>query len=190
MAERNETPAAEPVPAKTDKRKPWLLQAVFAAGALALGIGGYFAGRMSAPHADSEEATTERVVSVDNGAKKKPVGKDKKAGKRVGTRKPIYWALDPAFVVNYQDGEVLRFLQVGVQVMTYDQATVDLLKANDPLIRNALLMLFSDQTYSALVSRDGKEKLREQALAELRRVVSEQDGQGPEAVYFTSFVMQ
>lgn len=191
MAERDEKENTEaPPPAKTGKAKAWLLPALFAVGALVLGAGGYFAGRLTAPHAETDEAAEQAASAPDKGAKKKAAGKDKKADKHVETRKPIYWAVDPAFVVNYQDSQVLRFLQVGVQVMAYDQETVDLLKANDPLIRNALLMLFSDQSYEALVSRDGKEKLRELALAELRRIVSEHGGNGPEAVYFTSFVMQ
>jgi len=105
---------------------------------------------------------------------------------------PIYVALEPPFVVNFESGAAVRFLQVAVQAMTRDAQTADLLKRHDPAIRNALLMLLAGQRYEALASRDGKDALRDQALAEVRRVVKEQGGDGAkvEALYFTSFVMQ
>ncbi len=105
---------------------------------------------------------------------------------------PLYIALDPAFVTNFEADEAVRFLQLTVQVMTHDPATVDLIKANDPLVRNDLLLLFSNQKYSDIATSQGKEKLRSEALAAVRKVVAENGGQPDhvEAVYFTSFVMQ
>lgn len=187
-------PPAAPVPKKSALSK-LMIPALVVVGALVLGAGAYFAGRMTAPHGENVEADAESG-EVDKPASKK--GKAEKAGKKskdkaakVEKRVPIYWALDPAFVVNYQDSQSLRFLQVGVQVMDYDQETIDLLKANEPLARNALLMLFSDQQFETLVTREGKDKLRESALAELRKIVDEHSGKsGPQSVYFTSFVMQ
>src|SRR5690349_19427999 len=44
----------------------------------------------------------------------------------------IYVALDPPFVVNFEAEQLVRFLQVTVQVMSRDPATVEILKANDP----------------------------------------------------------
>jgi len=195
--------AAPPVPAVPRKRdlRALLIPALVVVGALVLGAGAYFAGRMTAPHADSTEVDAESdadAVAEKPAAKKGKPAKPTKAGAKgkeksakAEKRVPLYWALDPAFVVNYQDSQVLRFLQVGVQVMAYDTETIELLKAHEPLVRNALLMLFSDQQYETLITREGKDKLREQALAELRKIVDEQSGKsGPESVYFTSFVMQ
>ena len=104
----------------------------------------------------------------------------------------LYVALDPPFVTNFQPNEVARFLQVSVEVMTHDKATVDLIKTNDPVIRNNLLLLLSDQKYSDLSTAAGKDRLRAEALAAVRRVVAANGGHGSrvEAVYFTSFVMQ
>jgi flagellar FliL protein len=76
--------------------------------------------------------------------------------------------------------------------MTHDPKTVEALKAADPIIRNDLLMLFSNQKAADLATNDGKEKLRAAALAAVRKVLAQNDGK-PEkvdAVLFTTFVMQ
>lgn len=105
---------------------------------------------------------------------------------------PIYVALDPPFVVNFETEGLVRFLQITVQVMTRDPATADLVHHNDPVVRNDLLLLFGNQRYEQIATREGKERLREEALAAVRRVVDSAGGRPEliEAVYFTSFVMQ
>ena len=104
----------------------------------------------------------------------------------------LYVALDPPFVVNFEAEQQVRFLQVTAQLMTRDPATVELLKANDPVIRNDLLLLFGNQKYSVISTREGKEALRAQSLTAVRQVVTNAGGKPEkvEAVYFTSFVMQ
>jgi flagellar protein FliL len=104
----------------------------------------------------------------------------------------LYVALDPPFVVNFEAEQLVRFLQVTVQVMSRDPETVELVKANDPVVRNDLLLLLGGQHYETISTRDGKEKLRQQALDAVRRVVTSAGGKADkvEAVYFTSFVMQ
>lgn len=185
-------PAAPPTPKATGMSK-MVIAALLLVGVLVLGGGAYFAGRMSAPHEESaDEQADEPDAKAAKAAKAGKAGaKSKGKSGEAPVRVPIYWALDPPFVVNYQDNQVLRYLQVGVQVMAYEPETIDLLKANEPLVRNALLLLFGDQQFASLITRAGKDKLREQALAELRKIVVEQGGKsGPESVYFTSFVMQ
>jgi flagellar FliL protein len=105
---------------------------------------------------------------------------------------PIYVALDPPFVVNFESGGLVRFLQISAQVMTHDTHTAELLKRHDPVIRNGLLMLFSGQSYASISTKAGKEQLRKSALAEVRRIVTTQQGKAGEIrdLYFTSFVMQ
>jgi flagellar FliL protein len=105
---------------------------------------------------------------------------------------PLYVALDPPFVVNFEGEQLVRFLQITVQVMTRDPASVELLKANDPVVRNDLLLLFANQKYDVVATRAGKEKLRADALTAIRHVVQSGGGKSDhiEQVYFTSFVMQ
>jgi len=104
---------------------------------------------------------------------------------------PLFLALDPPFIVNFQDTVATRFLQISVQLMAHDQKALDAAKASEPAVRNALVMLFSSQEAKALASREGKEKLRADTLAEIQKIVGERaKGATLEAVYFTSFVMQ
>ena len=105
---------------------------------------------------------------------------------------PQYLALDPPFVVNFEAEQMVRFLQVTVQLMSRDPHTIELLKSNDPVVRDQLLMLFGNQKYEVLSTREGKESLRKQALESVRSVIASAGGHPDrvEAVYFTSFVMQ
>jgi flagellar protein FliL len=103
----------------------------------------------------------------------------------------LYLPLDPAFVVNFQDQDSTRYLQVGVTLMTHDQNAVQAMKDSDPVIRNALVMLFSSQTYAGLSDIEGKKKLQAQALDAVRKIVADKTGKPDvDALYFTSFVMQ
>jgi flagellar protein FliL len=105
---------------------------------------------------------------------------------------PLFVGLEPPFVVNFDAEQAVRFLQVAVQLETRDPATIELLKTNDPIVRNDLLLLFANQKYAQLSTREGKEALRGQALEAVRKVLAAAGGHPErlEAVYFTSFVMQ
>jgi flagellar protein FliL len=105
---------------------------------------------------------------------------------------PIYVNLDPPFVVNFEAESMVRFLQVTVSVMTRDPHSEEVLKKNDPRIRNDLLMLLSNQHYDDISTREGKEKLRVASLQAVRAVVQSSGGEPDkvEDLYFTAFVMQ
>jgi len=105
---------------------------------------------------------------------------------------PLYLPLDPPFVVNFESEQAVRFLQITVQLMSRDPQTIELLKSNDPMVRDRLLMLFGNQKYTVLSTREGKEGLRQQALQSVGTVLAGAGGHPDrlEAVYFTSFVMQ
>jgi flagellar FliL protein len=121
-----------------------------------------------------------------------PHGKKKDVAKSEPPAPALYVALDPPFVVNFEADQQVRFLQVTAQLMSRDPVTIELLKTNDPVIRNDLLMLFGGQKYSVVSTREGKEALRTQTLAAVRKIVANAGGKPEkvEAVYFTSFVMQ
>lgn len=105
---------------------------------------------------------------------------------------PHYFSLAPPFVVNFQSaGSRARFLKVELDAMTRDAAALPEVQKHLPAVRNALVLLLSRQTYDQLMTHEGKEQLRAEVLAEIRRVLEAQAG-APivEDVYFTSFVMQ
>lgn len=120
-------------------------------------------------------------------------GKEGAKGKEEAKKgPPIYVKLDPPFVVNFDANGVMRFLQVTVEVMTRDPQAADLIKSNDPMIRNDLLLLFGNQKSADITTLEGKEKLRSDALATVSKVVGTEGGDGKkvEQIFFTSFVMQ
>ena len=84
----------------------------------------------------------------------------------------------------------MRFLQIEVQVIAKKNAAMDAVRANDPIVRNRLMLLFSSQTYHALLSREGKEKLQLDAMAEINKVLDEHKKPHVDGVVFTNFVMQ
>lgn len=104
---------------------------------------------------------------------------------------PIYVPLDPPFIVNFEEQGLVRFLQVSIEVMSYDQKAVDAIHEHTPAIRDRLLTLLSSQTYETLSAREGKEQIRTEGLDILRKIIKEHTGnEGIDALYFTSFIMQ
>ncbi len=103
----------------------------------------------------------------------------------------LYHPLEPPFVVNFTDDSDVRFMQVRLQAAARDPAVIENVKTHSPAIRNALVMLFSGQNPAELNTREGKEKLQKEVVAEVNRVLEEQTGKGGvENVFFTGFVMQ
>lgn len=104
---------------------------------------------------------------------------------------PIFYPIEPPLIVNFEDDESVRFLQVTIQVMSRNQDVISSVEAFMPPIRNNLLMLFSGQTYDTLSTAEGKKSLREQALLEIQGILEPEIGTpNVEEIYFTSFVIQ
>lgn len=110
------------------------------------------------------------------------------AGK--GAASSDFFALAPQFVVNLNDEEAMRFLQIEVQVIAKKNAAIEAVRSNDPIVRNRLMLLFSSQTYHGLLTREGKEKLQVDSLTEINKVLDEHKKPHVDAVVFTNFVMQ
>lgn len=174
MAEAAPAPADVPAAPAKSKMLLIILCSVLAAGAAGAGV--YFAlGGSKDAQAQSEDAKGEKAK--EGRAPKAPA---------------VYVRFDPPFVVNFENKGMMRFLQVSAEVLTRDQTTADLIKEHDPKLRNELLLLLGNQTYETISTREGKERLRSEALQAVARVIGEEGGE-PEKVeqlYFTSFVMQ
>lgn len=160
------------------KKKPIMLIAIVAVVALAGGGGAafFFMGGKKG------EETAEHGEKGEHGEAKKDEHKSP----------ALYVKMDPPFVVNFEAKGLMRFLQVTVEVMTRDAATKDALEKNYPMIRNDLIMLFGSQTYDTISTREGKEKLRLDAIETVGKVIKAEGGDEKkvEQLYFTSFVMQ
>jgi flagellar FliL protein len=118
-------------------------------------------------------------------------GKDGKGGARP-EGPAVYYAFDPPIVVNFEQDGTVRFLQVTVEVMARDPATITAVQQNAPLIRNNLMLMMSSLDYAQVMSRDGKESLRAKALEEARAILERETGGKAvlEDLLFTSFVVQ
>lgn len=165
----------------------------------AVGGGAYFFMSGSSDEAADTAQGKEQGEKGKKGAKKGKVAKDAKEAKEAKGKKhkkpsapAIYHKIDPALVVNFDAGGVTRFLQVAIEISTREPEMAEALKLHEPVIRNDLLLLFGSQNQETVTSREGKEKLRAQALAAVRNVIDNEGGEGSqiENVYFTSFVMQ
>jgi flagellar FliL protein len=120
-----------------------------------------------------------------------PVSGAKSTGAEAGSGKPsLYYAIDPPLVVNFEDGSAVRFLQISMEIMAHDEKAIESVQKNIPLIRNNLLLLMSNRNYQSMMSREGKEKFRAEALAEVRAAQKKEGSPDVDDVLFTSFVVQ
>jgi flagellar FliL protein len=104
---------------------------------------------------------------------------------------PTYVDLDPPFTVNLDPDDSVGFLQVSIQVLTYNDDVAADIEKHKPLIRNNLVTLFGKQKSIDLRAPEGKEKLQKAVLEAIQAIVDKSGGGGEvDNVFFTSFVMQ
>lgn len=117
--------------------------------------------------------------------------KEEADGAATALGSPQFFPIRPAIVVNIPSKGRIRFLQIQVDIMSRDDDVIEDLEAYAPLIKNELISLFSSQNYAEMVTVEGKETLRKEALKRVQKVMSEQAGvEGIEQILFTSFVTQ
>ncbi len=103
----------------------------------------------------------------------------------------IYYPIKPPIVANFSARGRQRMLQAELTVMTRDAAVISAIELHQPMLRNALVMLYSGQDFAELQTAEGKELLRQASLQELQRLLEQEIGRpGIEQVLFTNFVMQ
>lgn len=158
-------PAEEIEAPKKSRKALWLILAVVLL-AVAGGGGFFFWQSSQKPAADATKASAQKAL--------------------------MFYALDPPFVANFEGSQAFRFLQVSVRVATRSDETMALLKSQEPIVRNDLLMLFSQQDAEKLSLAAGKKALREEAIKTVRNSVKQAGGkpESVETVLFTSLVMQ
>ncbi|HVT35646.1 MAG TPA: flagellar basal body-associated FliL family protein [Nevskiaceae bacterium] len=175
-AEEGAAPAAAP---KKKSKLPLIIGLVV----VLAGAGGgayFFMGKKSSGTADAHGAAAEGHEAAAG---------DEHGGAAKGNVNFIDFA--PPFVVNLDDEEANRYLQVDMQARGADAHALDGVKDRMPRIRNAILLLLGQQKYHDINTREGKEKLQAQVLAEVQKIMTEETGKPVvDAIYFTSFVMQ
>ena len=102
-----------------------------------------------------------------------------------------YYSIKPPFVVNVNDGDRVRHMQITTQLHATDVSNVSHLELHKPAIQHALVTLFSGRDMDAVKTVAGKQKLREEALKIVQKVMKENAGiPVVDAVYFTDFIIQ
>lgn len=109
----------------------------------------------------------------------------------VASVEATYKTIDPAFVVNIEDGQRFRFLQVEVDVMTRDSTAFVRLDKVMPRVKSEMNMLFGSLQRESVQTVEGQKALQAKTLKLLNDVLTEETGKpGIAAVYFTKFVVQ
>jgi len=194
MAAKKPAPAKDKEEAAPASKKSNLLVIVLIAVIVLMGAGGgaaFFLMGKKEPataeggHGDGEEDVAD---SGEGGDEEDDFEEEEDHGPKLPA---VYVKLEPAFIVNLSDPAKQRYLQADISIMTRSPEGEKLLEENMPLVRNTLLMLLSQQEYDVLVTREGKEKLQEDALTEVRtKLKSSRVKVKVEELLFTSLVMQ
>lgn len=116
-----------------------------------------------------------------------------------------YLALEN-LIVNLADPGGERVAQIGMTLDVKDEKTAARLKTLMPVVRSKMLMLVSQRTSEELLKRDGKEKLAEDVMLEVTRVLNPESARGDDdeaprrrkprangpvrGVLFSSFIVQ
>lgn len=90
--------------------------------------------------------------------------------------KTIYYSLVPALVGNYGSDGKLKYYKADVALRVTGSEAEAKVKHHEPLIRNQLVMLFSQQTDASLGSVEAKEALRQEALKQVQAVLVQEEG--------------
>ena len=94
-------------------------------------------------------------------------------------------------VVNYGNGPRMKYLKAEISVRVEDASTAEAVSHHMPLLRNGLVMLFSQQSEEAVGSPEGKESLRQQALAEINQLIRLETGRGGVVdLFFNNLILQ
>ncbi|WP_437879460.1 flagellar basal body-associated protein FliL [Pseudomonas sp. LRF_L74] len=101
---------------------------------------------------------------------------EKKEGEGAEVDKVAYYSLVPALVGNFGAGPKLKFFKADIALQVKGADAEKIVEHHDPLIRNQLVMLFSQQTEETMNGQDGKEKLRQEALKQVQDVLNQEEG--------------
>lgn len=104
---------------------------------------------------------------------------------------PVFVVIDP-FTVNLQsESGTDQFLQIAFTIQVKDEHQQDLVKLYMPQVRSRMLMLLSSKKASEINTVDGKKKLSEEIIAQIKQSFEPKGkAQSVSNVFFTSFVIQ
>ena len=171
-----------PAPAKSGNIKIIIiavLAAVLLSGAVVGGALYFVMGQDGDAEASSEEAEED----------------EEEVAEEIPLEPPQYHSMDPKFVVSFRDQRSARFMQFSIEVMARNKDIIKQVEEHSPAVRSSLLMLFDNQSYEMMSTREGKQKLLEEVIVDINTTLKKVTGEEElvasfEEAYFTSFVIQ
>lgn len=125
-------------------------------------------------------------------AKKPEGGEDAKKEEHDETKSAaVFVPLPENFVVNIRGEGRDRIAQISITLMSHSAEAPKVIEENMPLIKSALVELFSSQKAEELLKAEGKEKLRDEALKRIQGILTEEKSEVKiDKVLFNGIVMQ
>lgn len=117
--------------------------------------------------------------------------KEAEEGKEGAAPVVSYVTLVPALVGNFGEGPKLKFFKVDLSLRVTGADVEAKVKHHEPLIRNQLVMLFSQQTEQGMAAPEAKEVLRQEALKQVQSVLTQEEGKPlVEDLLFNNLIIQ
>ena len=102
-----------------------------------------------------------------------------------------YVTLVPALVGNFGEGPKLKFYKADLSLRVTGADVEAKVKHHEPLIRNQLVMLFSQQTEQAMAAPGARETLRAEALKQVQEILTQEEGKPQvEDLLFNNLIIQ
>ncbi len=114
-------------------------------------------------------------------------------GKEAAGPVVTYYSLTPPLVGNYSldGGAKLHVYKADIALKVTGAEALAAVKHHEPLIRNKLVQLFTQQTVDSMSKSDSKEALRQEALKETQQVLNDEEGKPiVEDLLFNNLIVQ
>ncbi len=122
------------------------------------------------------------------------LAQEEEGGEEGDKEKPpavAYISLVPALVGNYGTGPRLKVFKADIALQVKGSEAEAKVEHHEPLIRNQLVMLFSQQTDESMGNVESKEKLRAEALKQVQDVLTQEEGKPlVEDLLFNNLIVQ
>lgn len=190
MSEQEKAEAPSPAPKAPSQMKLVIVGAIALFVAL---VGAQVAAPLIntvlAPGAHSEAAADEEATDEEALAEEEAEPEEETEEEPLAPA--VYTALDPPFVVSFDQEDGARYLQLTLQAMARNEETIAAVKQHAPAIRNSVLFMLSGYELEVLATQAGKEELRHKLLGATNEILTKNGVEpGVEELYFTSLVIQ
>ena len=108
-----------------------------------------------------------------------------------GAPKVAYISLSPPFVGNYGSGPKLKYYKADIALKVTGKEAEEKVEHHEPLIRNQLVALFTQQSVDSMSNVEAKEHLRQEALKQVQQVMEAEEGKPiVEDLLFNNLIVQ